>query len=48
MLRRCAGLMSSQTAMRLEPPTMVVLILVGLSQLTWMWAMAPPSSGSVM
>ena len=47
MDRRWAGLVSSQTAIRLEPPTMVVRILVGLSQLTWMWAIPPPASGIV-
>ncbi len=35
MLRRCDGLRSSQTTCAREPATIVVRILVGLSQFTW-------------
>ena len=39
--------MSSQTTVRWDPPMTIVRILMGLSQLTWMWAMAPLDSRSV-
>ena len=38
---RPAGLVSSQTMVRREPPNTVVRILVGLSQFTCTWARAP-------
>jgi hypothetical protein len=44
---RWDGLRSSQTTVRAEPPTIIVRILVGDSQLTCTWAMAPVDSRTV-
>src|SRR5664280_454560 len=43
-LRRCDGLRSSHSSVRLDPPIIIVRTFVGLSQLTCACAIAPPAS----